>query len=313
MMVATAALAACSATGTDATGTSPMAVPVASAVGLGPADGAFEVAGPTITVIGGIPNQRRQCQARAITGRVVLRSSPDGVLGVARLSTHSDCRIGLPVSVPQLLAGTGHLLTIQVARNADRESPAGNSNWTTTGNAELGFQWNGSWCGPRPTLARIALQRGTVTLPVTGALPACHGTGASVLIAGVTGFDAQPVESAPPEWRYLSATVHIGSVGRDQTLHDVSVDLTNSYGAPVALTPANYCIGVRDKYGDGTECEQRQVLASDEVTVPADGTRRILLADQSIAPDYRDLRGPSLTVTFAMAGIPPAQSLVAKP
>lgn len=278
-----------------------------------PAPVAFEVAGPPVLVIGGIPDRRPTCRPRQVTGKALLRPSPDGVLGVVKLSSAAKCNVRLAGTAPSVLDAKGRRLAVPVESNLDTNNPATNNNWAVERTASEGFAWDGSWCGRQPVRLRVALPRGSVVTRLSGSPPACSETTGSRLIVGVTGLAGQPTEAAPPEWRYLSAQLEIGGIaGVGPALHAMSVTFTNSSSQAVELIPARYCIGAHDKYGDGTDCEASRVLTKHDRTIPADGALTLPVPDQSLSEDYRDLRGRRITVAFAMAGVPTATTTVAK-
>ena len=274
---------------------------------------AFQVAGPPLTVVGGIPADRRWCRPRQVTGRAMLRPAADGVLGVVKLSSPGACNLLIKQTTPTLLGGDGQALAIPAKPNPDSNNPATNNDWAIEPAAALGFHWTGSWCGAPPRAVRVALQQGSVVAPLSGAPPACRPNASGALITGVTGLPGQPTQAALPGWRLLSARLHVSSVTGKPSLHGMWVDFSNTSQQPVTLIPARYCIGVADTYGDGTGCQSLRLLTPGDATVPANGSLRIHLPDQSLAWTYRDLRGPRFTVTFAMAGVPSATAIATKP
>jgi hypothetical protein len=269
----------------------------------------FEVAGPPVTIIGGSVTQRRLCAADEIHATATLRPAPDGVVGVVNLTTRHNCATQLDAIHPTLVDAAGLPLEVRVVANADHNNPAIDEGWIPF--TSFGFAWDGSWCGTHAAAVTIALNNGSVRAPLAGPQPGCTGMSNSVLIPGALGYVGDPVQGAPPEWRYLTATLRVAPVTPGPALHNLQLTLTNSSGQPVVLQPRpTYVIGVRDKYGDGTqgEADHPLPLRPGALVVPAHGTLRIALPVESILPDYPNLRGGQVSVTFAMAGVASASA-----
>src|SRR6201999_4600340 len=139
--------------------------------------------------------------------------------------------------------------------------------------------------------------------------PSCAGSSSTSIVPGAFGYPGDPVQGAPPEWRFLTITFHVPAVTRSPRFVHPSATFSNSSDQPVVLGPRpTYEIGVHDKYGDGTtgEGERTLPLQNGDRVVPAGGSLRVDLPTQSLVDDYRDLRGRRVTATFAVAGVPTA-------
>jgi hypothetical protein len=252
---------------------------------------------------------RRTCRAGEVHDTATTRRSPDGVVSVVTLTTDHKCDIRVGELNPTLYDAGGDPLPVPVVANADTINPAENQG--TAPFTTLGFAWDGSWCGASAASVAVPLIDGRVRSPLDGPQPSCTGSSTANIIPGAFGYPGDPVQGAPPEWRYLTVSFHVPAVTRSPGLVHPHVTFTNSSDQPIVLGPTpTYEIGVRDKYGDGTDGEGERVLPllAGARTVPALGTLRVDLPTQSIVDDYRNLRGAQVTATFAMAGVPTAST-----
>ncbi|HTR68990.1 MAG TPA: hypothetical protein VMH41_02025 [Mycobacteriales bacterium] len=269
----------------------------------------FGVAPAPYTIIGGIYQPRRTCKSSEVNATAETRRAPDGVVAVAVLTTDRKCDIHVGELKPTLYDAQHNPLDLPVVDNPDTANPASNEGWIPK--TTLGFAWDGSWCGPDATTVSIPLTKGAVEATFNGPEPKCTGTSASTIIPGAFGNGREPVQGAPPEWRFLTTSFHVPAVTRSPSFVHPRVTFTNSSDQPVVLRPfATYGIGVRDKYGDGTEVLALHPLrlAAGADTVPADGLLTVKLPSESIVTDYRNLRGRRVTATFSMAGVPDADA-----
>jgi hypothetical protein len=277
-------------------------------MGTEPVGAAFQVGDPPMTVIGGLPNQDPTCQPDQVTGSGTFQRTADGVAAVVDLSSTAECVLLLGSDGPRLLAADGTTLPVQDRPDPDKTNPATyNAAWVQGPRRSLGFAWNGSWCGPAPQTVMIALQRGAVTVPVNGPSPVCNQTSDSRIIVGSQDYRQGPVQPAPPRWRYLTARLSAPASVSGPDIHGMTVTLVNSSAADVPLNPRpRYCIGVRDRHGDGTQCERLRPLFHGNATlqVPANSALTLPLPTQSIREDWQNLKGKAITLTFTMTGVP---------
>jgi hypothetical protein len=269
----------------------------------------FRVAPAPYLIIGGAYMPRRTCKAAEVHATAMVRRSPDGVIDVVALTTKDKCDIHVGALRPTLYDAHHDPLDVPVVADADKTNPAENQGWTPL--TTLGFAWDGSWCGASPTTVTVPLTKGTVQATLSGPQPGCTGSSTAMIVPGAFGYPGDPVQGAPPEWRFLTASFHVPAVTRSPDLVHPYVTLTNSSDQPVVLGPTpTYQIGVRDKYGDGTdgEGEHGLPLNAGARTVPIHGSLRVDLPTQSLVNDYRNLRGKRITTSFAMAGVPTAST-----
>jgi hypothetical protein len=272
-------------------------------------DRAFLVAPAPYTSIGGPPTPRRTCRAAEVHATATARRSPDGVVTVVALTTKHTCDIHVGELHPTLYDAEGNRLGVPVVADADPVNPAeneGSAPFTT-----LGFAWDGSWCGASAATVAVPLTKGSVHTKLTGPQPRCTVSSAVTIVPGAFGYPGEPVQGAPPEWRFLIVSFHVPAVTRSPGFVHPYLRFTNSSDQPVVLGPTpTYEIGVHDKYGDGTDGEGERTLPlhAGARTVAAQGSLRVDLPTQSIVEDYRDLRGKRVTATFAMAGVPTAST-----
>jgi hypothetical protein len=230
-------------------------------------------------------------------------------VSVVALTARHRCDIQVGDLHPTLYDAAGTRLNVPVVANPDTVNPAtneGNSPFTT-----LGFAWDGSWCGASAATVAVPLRKGRVHARLSGPQPGCTGSSTATIVPGALGYPGDPVQGAPPEWRFLTARFHVPAVTRSPAFVHPWVTFSNSSDQPVVLGPApTYEIGVQDKYGDGTsgEGERTLLLHAGARTVAAHGSLRVDLPTQSIVGDYRILRGRRATATFAMAGVPTAST-----
>jgi hypothetical protein len=269
----------------------------------------FRVAPAPYLIVGGAYMPRRTCKAVEVHAAAMVRRSPDGVVDVVTLTTKRQCDIHVGDLRPTLYDAQHQLLDVPVVADADKTNPAENQGWTPL--TTLGFAWDGSWCGASATTVAVPLTKGTVQAMLSGPQPGCTGSSTAVIVPGAFGYPGDPVQSAPPEWRFLTAAFHVPAVTRSPALVHPYVTFENSSDQPVVLGPTpTYQIGVHDKYGDGTDGEGEHAvpLHTGARTVPAHGSLRVDLPTQSLVNDYRNLRGKRITTSFAMAGVPTAST-----
>jgi hypothetical protein len=268
----------------------------------------FRVASPPVLFIGGVYTPRRTCKSAEVHADARLRESPDGVVGVVTLTTKHKCDIHVGDLTPTLYDAQHHSLGVPVVADPDTTNPAVNEGWGPF--TTLGFAWDGSWCGASAATVEVPLTKGTVQASLSGPQPGCAGSSTAMVIPGAFGYPGDPVQGAPPEWRFLTASFHVPAVTRSPALVHPFVTFTNSSDQPVVLGPTpTYQIGVHDKYGDGTYGGGERALPLPAgPTVPADGSLLVDLPTQSLVDDYRNLRGKRLTPTFAIAGAPTAST-----
>jgi hypothetical protein len=281
----------------------------AAVVAPGGIPGPFDVAPAPVTIVGGADTARRACRPAEISGNATLRRAPGGVVGVVNLTSASNCDIDLGAIHPTLLDQQGQPLALTQVANADSNNPAANAGWIPR--TSFGFAWNGSWCGQPATSVQVPLKHGSVEVPLAGPQPGCSGASTSVVIPGAAGYPGNPVQGAPPAWRFLTVTLAVAPATNTSTLHGLRLTFTNNSAQPVRLAPTpTYFIGVRDTYGDGTQGEANHLLVikSGLDIVPAHGTLRVSLPPESIVQDFNNLRGPTATITFEMAGVPTASA-----
>jgi hypothetical protein len=239
----------------------------------------------------------------------MVRRSPDGVIAVVTLTTEHKCDIRVGDLSPTLYDAQRDSLDVPVGADADTTNPAGNQGWIPF--TTLGFAWDGSWCGASAATVAVPLKKGTAEANLSGPQPGCTGSSTAMIIPGAFGYPGEPVQGAPPEWRFLTASFHVPAVTRSPDLVHPHVTFKNSSDQAVVLGPTpTYQIGVFDKYGDGTEGEGEHALPvrAGARTVAAHGSLRVDLPTQSLVEDYRNLRGKRITTTFAMAGVPSAST-----
>lgn len=269
----------------------------------------FRVAPPPLPYSGVPSIPRRTCRASEVRGVAGARHAADGVVVDLILTTKHQCDIQVGALRPRLYDVDGNRLHVPVVANADTINPAQNPKggpFTT-----MGFAWDGSWCGAPVATVAVPLTKGRVYAKFVGLGPDCKGTTNSTIIPGVFGYPGGPVQAAPPEWRFLTASLHIPAVTRSPAFAHPYVTFSNPTDHLIVLNPVPmYEIGVHDKYGDGTagEGERRLPVYGGSMTVPAHGSLLVHLPTQTIVEDYRNLRGPRATATFAIAGVPTAET-----
>lgn len=270
---------------------------------------AFRVAPPPLMYVGGVYQPRRSCKPAEISAAATTRRSPDGVVAVVTLTTQRKCDIHVGDLDPTLDDADGNSLGVPVVSDADTANPAMNPGWSPF--TTFGFAWDGSWCGAPAATVLVPLKKGTARAALSGPQPGCAGSSSATVVPGTFGYPGDPVQAAPPEWRFLTASLHVPKVTRSPRFVDPYVVFTNSSDQPAVLGPTpTYEIGVHDKYGDGTDGEGERRLPAQPAgrTVPAQGSLRVNLPSQSIVEDYRNLRGRRVTATFAIAGVPTAST-----
>lgn len=271
-----------------------------------PAGVAFRVAPPPMLIIGGEYLPRRTCTPAEIHGTASLQPAQGGDLGVVTVYA-TGCDIHLGPITPTLLDADRRSLGVPVVSDSDHANAAMFNGWVPP--RSFGFAWDGSWCGPPARYIQVPLTDGSLTLPLTGSPPACFGGSHSRIVPGVKGYPNTPVQAAPPEWDSLRVQVHVAPVTTGPALQDFQLTFANSTHQPIALNPVpTFCVGIHDGYGDGTDCQAFQPLPvpSGTPVVPAHGTWQANLPPQSISDSWQNLRTHTLTVTFAVAGIPTA-------
>jgi hypothetical protein len=270
---------------------------------------AFHVAPAPYQIVGGGYTPRRTCRAAEVRATATTRRSPDGVVSVVVLTARHPCDIQVGELHPTLYDAAGNRLSVPVVDNPDTINPAENEGGSPY--STLGFAWDGSWCGASAATVAVPLRKGRVHATLSGPQPGCTGSSTATIVPGAFGYPRDPVQGAPPEWRFLTASFHVPAVTRSPAFVHPHVTFTNSSDQPVVLGPApTYEIGVQDKYGDGTsgEGERTLHLRAGARTVPAHGSLRVDLRTESLVNDYRNLRGRRVTATFAISGVPTAST-----
>lgn len=212
----------------------------------------FAVAPPVLALPSGPGPPRPQpfCRAGDVTGSAELRPSPYGVVGVVRLRGHT-CSLDVEPASITLLDSDGQPLAVP-ARGEANANPGGlprSDLALAEGSVDVGFAWRGSWCGPTAARIRVVAvakpvdARTTVSLPVSGRPPVCAKDrgNSGYIVPGLVGRAHAPVQTAPPAWGALRATLELPASTRG-TAERVGyrVILHNAGAQPVILSPCPY-------------------------------------------------------------------------
>jgi hypothetical protein len=271
---------------------------------------AYDVAPPPIPPESIPPPPLPACRPAQVHTTAQLRATAGGVVGVVTAigrTCHFPARMAAVA-----LVGSGATLPVPLTPNPDRVNPATDiaAPALAVGRVSLGFSWTGSWCGTRADAVRVSYGRRSLDVALTGPQPACTGRSTAELIQGAVGDIGDAVQSAPPAWRALHASLTVRPNSHGAVLSGLRVTLTNSSVHSIALAPVpSYIIGVQDDLGDGTAAEVQTPLPypASKLVVPAGGTLILKLPNTSYAADRRTFRtGFPITVTFAIAGVPNA-------
>lgn len=283
---------------------------------------AFGAAAPLQRLVHGPATpQQRDCRSADVRGGAELRPAPNGVLGVVELRG-DKCSLDVDPASITLLDRAGRPLGVSVhpEPNPNPGRAVRPDIAAAYGVVAVGFGWRGSWCGaPAGRLRLAALGRSararTLVVPVTGSSPSCDGQGSGYVVPGLVDRPDQPVQTAPPAWAVLHATVELPATARGDHFINYRVLLQNRGERPVTLSPCpdystsvsgavlaspHGAAGVQDSEVDGTLPCGRVLPPGGSLQVPLriDGNR-----DGPYAPGQ-------LRVQWAMAGVPTASGTV---
>jgi hypothetical protein len=289
----------------------------------------WQVAAPELLRADGpITPYRRRCAPGQITATAQTRLSTDGVVGVVTLSG-DHCSIPVDEGPTELLAATGDRLAVRSVEMNPQDNPGQNIRPDiafANGQAIWGFSWTGSWCGAAAASVVLPtydpstdslLPVGHVRARLSGPQPACQGTSHSTLTAGAAGLPTEPVLPPPAAWSGLTARLHVARVTDGNELTQLVATLRNSTDRPIALDPCpsytmefiSHITGFGKKPTTGTEvngangsfgCRQPATV------VPANGEVAFHLPDRADDAGTSAIPHSTVTIRFAIAGVPTA-------
>jgi hypothetical protein len=256
------------------------------------------------------------CRANVLHATATTRPSGEGVVGLITITARS---CSLPVDVSSLgLVGAGDRpLQVHASKGNTTNLPYLRSGFAEQdGTVRVGFAWSGSYCGP--VAKSVAVNVGgndALIIALTGPSPSCRpGAAASVLIPGVVGGLDDAVEPPPVSWHSLTAKVLLPKTVLQVPI-PLTVVLTNTGRTPVSLSSpcAKYVTTVKLAVGAisteiggsfGDLCGSSfTVLPGRPVTLTLPGLEFPTFSD---TPRTRVSSGDPVTVTWAIAGVPPA-------
>lgn len=269
---------------------------------------------------GPAPRQQRACTAALVHGSALAQRSTYGVLGVIRLRG-TDCSLQAEPASIALLDGRGRRLGIPLINE-----PVVNPGHVNTaylaqaaGAVDVGFAWRGSWCGARPRAVRLSALPGTerppVTVPLTGAVPACSSAGGpSRLVPGLVDRPGGSVQTAPPAWSPLRAGLLLPTGPTGNGVVRFRARLRNTGRQPVTLGPCpRYSLTVSGAVRASGAGAAGTVISGSEGTLPCG--RRLApgaALDVPLTFDRRAL-GPfvgPVWFDWSIAGVPAAGGTV---
>lgn len=286
-------------------------IPSASPPRLQP-DRNFAVAAPGNLVLrGGYAPYVLPCGATQIQASAVTRRSAEGVVGV--ISIHGrGCGLQISPIRLRLLGSNGRpLLVGQAPGNPVNAAFSVRPDIVEGGgSASLGFAWIGFYCGPAPTSVEIRLFGEPFQIPLSGPIPTCTLGLTSALVPGVVEYPGSPVIPAPVAWEslrarlVLPAAVPLGPIPLTVVLTNVSTrDVSLAVPCPSYQTVLTYVTGSSDS---ANAIESQGDLCSRALTVRAGKSLRLDLGHLD-GPGLTDgSQGVAATVTWSMAGVPPA-------
>lgn len=285
----------------------------------------LHAAAPVLRNHGGpFPPQQTACRFADVGGAAEMTGSAYGLLGVVRLHG-AQCSLRVDPRSITLLDGAGRPLGVPV-----RAEPNVNPGATFrpdfaqgSGDVTVGFAWRGSWCGPPAARLRMtvgASPKTAVVVPLAGRSPPCSSdtAAAGYVVPGLVGGTNDAVQTAPPAWAVLRATLELPPTARGDQDIRYRVLIRNTGTVPVALSPcpdfatlisgnvlasahgaAGYqIIGGYGVPGDTLPCGR---------VLPAGASLKVPLRFDYEAGPY----APGVVrVEWAMAGVPTASSTV---
>lgn len=299
---------------------SPVAAPSLSPGNLA-WDSSFRVAPAPLSVGSGgpAPAPAVPCHGADVVAAARTRRSPDGVLGVVRL-TGRHCALHLALDRVRLLDASHRALDVQMRAEVVAVNAPANRRpdlALAAGAAAWGFRWRGSWCGARATAIELPLSGSTAspfTIPLVGPSPVCGGAARAVLVPGVVGSPTEPVLPPPAAWSRLRAVLHLAGTTSAREVRGAEITLVNSFGDDVALAPCA-------DYASTTSVTTSRSLAyasgvahlpcpARPAAVPAHGSLTYRLAPLELPFDgiVRPPPGDAVRVQVAIAGIPTASA-----
>ncbi|HEY5202958.1 MAG TPA: hypothetical protein VIJ31_18815 [Acidothermaceae bacterium] len=305
--------------------TSPPGSPTTSTI----PDSAFRVAAPVLDFAAGpgpAPVQAA-CVPADVTATAQTRPIASGVAGVVEL-VGAHCSLHISTWPTHLLDSAGNNLALPVDATVTTVNPALNQRTDVelaVGSVGWGFTWRGSWCGPKAVSVVIALDANQsqpasgsadqIIAPLTGPAPPCQGHSAAVLIPGVPGGPTDATLTPPPEWAGLRATLTLPATTDGQTLRSAVVQLQNTTGVPLVMSPCpDYALDIDNVTAGGSALQGgggALPCPQSAQVVPAHGTIRYDLGAQSYDegdPGGGANSGSTVTARFAIAGIPTARA-----
>jgi hypothetical protein len=200
----------------------------------------------------------------------------------------------------------------------------------TAGDVLWGFAWRGSWCGATPTSVLVpmsddaatpggAASYGDLKVPLSGAVPACHGHSKSVLQPGVAGSPtreqqtADPVLPPPPEWAGLRLNLRVDPIIRNAMITGLTLTIRNTTGSPIALSPCpSYFLVISNATANGgsEDAAGSGGIACGNKVLAAHATATYPLPDQTLDEGSPGgvASGTVVTLQAAIAGVPTAKT-----
>jgi hypothetical protein len=186
------------------------------------------------------------------------------------------------------------------------------------GTVLIGFAWTGSYCGAAAAAVTLPVFPGALQIPLTGSSPSCQKASNSRMIPGSIDYPGRPVEPAPAAWSALRARLVVPKVVQPGAI-PVSVVLDNSGAQSVSLAApcptyetdvmiplvpqGNYGGNEEETGGGGDVCGAA-------VVVDGHASLTLKLAPVQISLDPRNkwVKGGTVSVSWAMAGVPTAHA-----
>ena len=256
------------------------------------------------------------CGGNAIRATATTRPSSEGVVGLITITTRG-CSLPVDVASLGLVSADRHPLNVPISKGNITNPPYLRSGFAEqSGQIRMGFAWSGSYCGP--PAKNVALTIGGnnfLVIALSGPSPSCmSGHGDSVLVPGVVGGLDTAVEPPPVAWKALTAKVVLPKSVLQVPI-PLTVVLTNTGRTPVSLVSpcANYVTNTRIDVGFiSTEIggSPGDLCGSPLTVLPG---KPVTLRLPSLAfPTFSDTprthvsSGDPVTVTWSIAGVPPA-------
>ncbi len=287
--------------------TSPPATPVQ----LQP-DREYAVGAPYVGASGPAAPPPKPCSEALATATATTRASVEGVAGLITLNAKTGCGLVPDPSSLGLVNAQQRPLGVPLSKGNTTNPTYLRSEFAeAAGHVRVGFAWSGSYCGPPAKWIALTVNGdNAVLVALDGPAPACHPGGTSVLIPGSVGAPDDAVVPPPLSWKALTESVVLPTTVAAGPIPLVVV-LSNHGKTAVSLASPCPQVVARTEVGGASVGGPLQDLCSRPLTVEPGKELTLALGaldfpTASTFPQLNVASGEPVTVTFSIAGIPPA-------